>query len=125
MILCVLDNATKKYKQSYHSEPKLHADSINRIRPNYRPCPYNRPPDFLLFFTYYLPLDDLLAQVVENKFTKAPRVPIRSNTVNIILIVILTPFLGSEYCAFSLFPLLLKNPRKPVPFSFSTFLIAV
>ena len=25
-------------------------------------------PDFLLFFTYYRPLDDLLALVVENRF---------------------------------------------------------
>ena len=55
------------------------------IRPNNRPCPHNRPPPlFTLFsliithltncfqtfysiFTYYSPLDDLLA--LENNFT--------------------------------------------------------
>ena len=62
---------------------------IYRIRPNYRPCPHNRPPPpprlftifsliiahliiffltFYFIFTYYRPLDDLLALVVENKF---------------------------------------------------------
>ena len=77
-----------------------------RIRPNYRPWPHNRPPPprlfctlfsliitdltifvltFYFIFTYYRPLDDLLALVVENKFTLAPRVPIRSNTVTEIL----------------------------------------
>ena len=57
------------------------------IRPNYRPCPHNRPPPWLFtlfsliiahltifFLTFYFiftyrPLDDLLALVVENKFT--------------------------------------------------------
>ena len=35
-------------------------ESEYRIRPNYRPCPHNRPPDFLNFiFTYYHILDDL------------------------------------------------------------------
>ena len=60
---------------------------LYRIRPNYHPCPHNRPPDFFtlfsliitdltifvltfyFIFTYYRPLDDLLALVVENKFT--------------------------------------------------------
>ena len=73
-----------------------------RIRPNYRPCPYNRPPltfyfiftyycplddlflTFYFIFTYYRPLDDLLALVVENKFMLAPWAPIRSNTVFIL-----------------------------------------
>ena len=36
---------------------------------------------FYFIFTYYRPLDDLLALVVENKFTQVPRAPIRSNTV--------------------------------------------
>ena len=57
-----------------------------RIRPNYRPCPHNSPPDFLLYITtlsplndlfpdfllyfpYYRPLDDLLALLIGNKFT--------------------------------------------------------
>ena len=31
-----------------------------RIRPNYRPCPHNRPsPTFYFIFTYYRPLDNL------------------------------------------------------------------
>ena len=31
-----------------------------RIRPNYRPCPHNRPPlTFYFIFTYYCPLDYL------------------------------------------------------------------
>ena len=32
-----------------------------RIRPNYRPCPHNRPPPltFYFIFTYNRPLDDL------------------------------------------------------------------
>ena len=60
---------------------------VYRIRPYYRPCPHNRPltfctlfsliiTDLTIFvltfyfiFTYYRPLDDLLALVVENKFT--------------------------------------------------------
>ena len=36
---------------------------------------------FYFIFTYYRPLDDLLALVVEKKFTLAPQAPIRSNTV--------------------------------------------
>ena len=36
---------------------------------------------FYFIFTYYRHLDDLLAQVVENKFTETPRALIRSNTV--------------------------------------------
>ena len=59
-----------------------------RIQSNYRPCPHNRSPSWLFtlfsliiahltiffltiyfIFTYYRPLDDLLALVVENKFT--------------------------------------------------------
>ena len=56
------------------------------IRPNYRPCPHNRPHltfyfiftyyrhltifflNFYFILTYYRPLDNLLALVVENKF---------------------------------------------------------
>ena len=30
-----------------------------RIRPNYRPCPHNRPLTFYFIFTYYRTLDDL------------------------------------------------------------------
>ena len=69
----------------YWSE--LKAKTSYRIRPNYSPCPHNRPlltfysiftyyrllddlfPDFLLYFTYYRPLDEFWALVVENKFT--------------------------------------------------------
>ena len=36
---------------------------------------------FYFIFTYYRPHDDLLALIVENKFTLAPRAPIRSNMV--------------------------------------------
>ena len=37
-----------------------HHSNTYRIRPNYRPCPHNPPPDFLLYiFTYHRPLDDL------------------------------------------------------------------
>ena len=60
---------------------------VYRIRPNYRPCPHNHHPwlftlfslitahltifflTFYFIFTSYCPLDDLLARVVENKFT--------------------------------------------------------
>ena len=30
-----------------------------RIRPNYRPCPHNRPPSTFYFIFTYRPLDDL------------------------------------------------------------------
>ena len=62
-------------------------NNVYRIRPNYRPCPHNRPPPrlftifsliiahliiffltFYFIFTYHRPLDDLLALVAENKF---------------------------------------------------------
>ena len=35
-----------------------------RIRPYYRPCPHNRPPDFYFIFTYHGPLDDLFPDVL-------------------------------------------------------------
>ena len=78
--------------------------NIYRIRPNYRPCPHYPPPDFFtlfsliiadltiffltvyLIFTYYRPLDDLLALVKDNKFTEAPRALIRSNTVDLYIL---------------------------------------
>ena len=65
-----------------------------RIQPNYRPCPHNPPPPprlfftlfpliitdltifvltFYFIFTYYRPLDDLLALVVENNFKRPGR----------------------------------------------------
>ena len=44
------------------------ANNLNysyRIRPNYRPCPHNRPPmTFYFIFTYYRPLDDLFPDVL-------------------------------------------------------------
>ena len=75
--------------------------SIYRIQPNYRPCPHYPPPPpptfsltiadstifFLtvyLIFTYYRPLDDLLALVKDNKFPALTR----SNTVPVFHYVI-------------------------------------
>ena len=78
----------KLYKDHF-SKSYLNTVQLNkyRIQSNYRPCPHNRPLTFFtlfsliitdltifvltfyFIFTYYRPLDDLLALVVENKFT--------------------------------------------------------
>ena len=79
-----LCNMTNWIEKEYTA---VHVLYMYRIRPNYRPCPHNRPPwlftlfsliiahltifflTFYLIFTYYRLLNDLLALVEENKFT--------------------------------------------------------
>ena len=59
-----------QYKSLFQDKIRAAIKSRYCIQPNYRPCPHNRPPLTIYFnFTYYRPFDDLLALVVENKFT--------------------------------------------------------
>ena len=102
--ISVVPNVFQNSKEHTHTHTHIYIYIyIYRIRP----LPSLPPPDFSLIslimiighltiffltiyfiFTYYRPLDDVLALVVENKLTLVPQAPIRSNTLYILHVAI-------------------------------------